>query len=152
MTGEETFEFAAAIAGVSIGLAGALILAVLAVIGTWRLFRHASDASQATMRAVQGIEELARRLAASSGTAAAATEADRFAELRRQAQELMEQQQRMQEMARNLLETTALEGRGAPDGLDDLEAVIGRLDTTVGQMATSLANLIQLLEHQQADH
>lgn len=152
MTGEETFEFAAAIAGVSIGLASALILVTLSIIGMWRLFRHASDASQATTRAALGMEQLARRLAAQPGPVAPAAEGDGFAELRQQAEDLIERQRRMQEMARNLLDTAALEGAPAPAALDDLETAVGRLDATVGQMAASLANLIQLLERQQEGH
>ena len=149
MTGEETFEFAAAIAGVSIGLAAALVLVVLTVVGTWRLFRHASDASQATTRAALGMEELARRLAAQPAPAPSAGEGNRWAELRQQAADLIDRQRRLQEMARNLLDTASLEGGATPATIDDLEAAVGRLDTTVGEMATSLANLIQLLERQQ---
>ena len=151
MTGEETFQFAAAIAGVSIGLAASFVLACFAVIGTWRLFRHTSDASQATSRAALSIEELARRLAAQPA-ATPSSESNRFAELRQEAEELIERQRRMQEMARNLLDSAALgEGPGGA-ALEDLEGAIGRMDATVGQMATSLANLIQLLERQQQDH
>lgn len=149
MTGQETFEFAAAIAGVSIGLAAILILSLLTIIGTWRLFRHASDASTASTRAMLSIEELGHRLAGQPAPLPPATEGNRFAELRREAEALIEQQSRLQEMARSLLDTAALEGGPAPAAIDDLESAVGRLDTTVGQMAASLANLIQLLERQQ---
>lgn len=148
MTGQETFEFAAAVAGVSIGLAAILILSVLAVIGSWRLFRHAGEASLASARAAMGIEELARRLAGQPGPAAP-TDGNQLAELRQQAEALMDEQRRLQEMTRNLLDTAAVEGGPAPIALDDLESAVSRLDTTVGQMAASLANLIQLLERQQ---
>lgn len=149
MTGQETFEFAAAIAGVSIGLLAALTLSLLAVVGTWRLFWHASEASQATTRAVLSVEELARRLASQPGAPPPATEGNQFTELRREAESLIDQQRRLQEMARNLLDTAAEEGGPTPIALDDLESVVSRLDITVGQMAASLANLIQLLEQQQ---
>ena len=62
MTGEETFEFAAAVAGVSVGLAAVLILAILAIIGSWRLFRHASEAQQAAMEASITVAEMVRRI------------------------------------------------------------------------------------------
>ena len=146
MTGEETFEFAAAIAGVSIGLTAVLFLAVLAVIGTWRLFRHASDASLAAGRAALTVEELARRLA--SQPAPASEGGEQFAELRQRTETLINQQHDLQEMARGLLDVAAVEG-GPPLALDELDSTVNRLEATVGQMATSLANLIRLLERQQ---
>lgn len=148
MTGPETFEFAAAIAGVSIGLAAVLILAVMSFITTWRLFRQSSDASQASAQAAIRIEELVRRLAGQGSSSAQNSDDDQFAHLREQAEELMEQQRRMQETVGNLLDTEALDG-DQPSAVDDLETSISRLDNTVGQMAASLANLIQLLEGQQ---
>ena len=147
MTGQETFEFAAAVAGVSIGLGAVLILSVLGVIGTWRLFHHARDASVASTRAALGIEELARQLAGQA-RAAAPMETHQFADLRQQAEALLEQERRLQEMARTLLDTTAVAGGPAPAALEDLAVAVSRLDATVGEMAASLANLIQLLERQ----
>lgn len=149
MTGQETFEFAAAIAGVSIGLVAVLILALMSFINTWRLFRHSSDASQASTQAALKVEELVRRLAQQQPQPAAPAGDDQFAHLLQQAESLLEQQRQMQETVRNLLDTEALEGGQAPAAVDDLELAIDRLDNTVGQMAASLANLIQLLEGQQ---
>ena len=148
MTGQETFEFAAAVAGVSIGLAAVLMLAVLAVVGAWRLFQNASEASLASSRAALSVEELARRLASQPGPPPAANDGSQFAELRQQAEALVDQQRQLQEMARSLLDTAAVGGGTAPTALDDLESAVNRLDATVGQMAASLANLIQLLERQ----
>ena len=149
MTGQETFEFAAAIAGVSIGLGAILILSMLAIIGIWRLFRHASDANLATTQAALSMAELARRLASQAVPTPPAAERSQFGELRRQAEAMIEQQNRLQEMARNLFDTAALDGGSTPVALDGLESVVGRLDTTVGEMAASLANLIRLLERQE---
>ena len=146
MTGEETFQFAAAIAGVSIGLAAALILSILAVVGTWRLFRDASRASEETARASLAIQELALRLA---GSAPANAESGQLGQLRNQAETLIGQQARLQDMARNLLDASALSAGPSSGGLDDLNSAVGRLDATVGQMAAALANLIPLLERQQ---
>lgn len=145
MSGEETFEFAAAVAGVSIGLAAALLLSLLAVVGSWRFFRHASDASESARRASLTVEELARRLAVDN-----TVPTEQFAALREQAQALMGEQARLHEMMRELLETVTVETGTGPAGTDDLERAVNRLDATVGQMATSLANLIQLLERQQS--
>lgn len=144
MNGGETFEFVAAVAGVSIGLAALLLLAAVAVIGTWRASKHASESSVAAGRASLTVEELARRLA--DRTAAPTEDASRFAELHGEAAMLIQQQQQLQQMARGLLDTMAAESSQPAIGLDELESTINRLDTTVGEMAASLANLIRLLD------
>ncbi len=152
MTGEETFEFAAAIAGVSIGLAAALALAVLAIVGVWRLFHSAAEAQQAAVKASMAVEEMARRLtlpAASAPTVAApASPASQSSEVQLQMESLIAQQRQLQEMARGLLDTAGVDTGGVSTELVDLETTVTRLDTTVGQMAASLANLIRLLEDQ----
>ncbi len=148
MSGQETFEFAAAIAGVSIGLAGVLLLSVLAVVGTWRLFRHTSDMSLAATRAAVTVEDLARRLAGQQ-VSSMPVDLTPVAELSQRAEVLIDQQRELQETARHLLDTAMVEGAPATVGLGELEAAVGRLDTTVGQMAASLANLIQLLEQRE---
>ena len=148
MDGQSTFEFAAAIAAISIGLAASFMLSLMAIIGSWRLFHHASAASMAATRAAQSIEELARRLV-NQPLAEQSAEPGAFSDLRRQAEAMIEQQTRLQEMARNLFDTAALDGSPAHDDHDELTSAVGRLDTTVGEMAASLANLIQLLERQQ---
>ena len=146
MTGEETFEFAAAVAGVSIGLAAVLILAILAIIGSWRLFRHASGAQQAAMEASITVAEMVHRI---ESPIAPAADAAASAELRREIETLILQQRQLQDSARGMLDAAAVAGGPAPRELEELGAVGSRLDTTVGQMAASLANLIRLLEHQQ---
>ena len=144
MNGGETFEFVAAVAGVSIGLAALLLLAAVAVIGTWRASKHASESSVAAGRASLTVEELARRLA--DRTVAPTEDASRFAELHGEAAMLIQQQQQLQQMARGLLDTMAAESSQPAIGLDELESTINRLDTTVGGMVASLANLIRLLD------
>lgn len=150
MNGEEAFEIAATVAAIS-GLAALLILALVAITAIWRLFRHASDAAIGSTRALLSIEELARTLRNHHELAEPRTEHDQFGEVRQQAEALIQQQGRLQEMARNLLDQSALEGGVAPAALDDLETAVTRLDTTVGQMAASLANLMQLLERRAQD-
>ena len=147
MTGAETFEFAAAIAGVSIGLAAALILAVLGIVGVWQMLRRATEAQQAVIRASATVEEAVRRL---ETTPTSAGDAAHIAELQLQVDSMIQEQRRLQEMARGLLDTVALESGDASLEVVELESTVSRLDGTVGQMATSLVNLIQLLERQQA--
>ena len=146
MTGAETFEFAAAIAGVCIGLAAALILAVLAIVGVWRLFQRADEMQQAAIKASVTIEETSRRLETPS---APVGDRGQLAELHLRVESMMQEQRQLQEMARGLLDTIALESGDASLEVVELEATVSRLDTTVGQMATSLAKLILLLERRQ---
>jgi hypothetical protein len=122
-------------------------LSVLAVVGSWRLFRDASKASQAAALASLAIEELARRV---GSVPQAGAESAELAQLRGQAEILIDQQARLQEMARNLLDASAMAGGPSAGAVGELESAVTRLDATVGQMATALANLIQLLERQQA--
>ncbi len=149
MTGSETFEFAAAIAGVVVGLTAITLLALVGVLGVWQLSRRASESSLAATRAALGAEELARHVAplllaqprpANGGAG--------LADLRQQGEALLDQQRELQEMARGLFDTAAVDG-SEPAALNDVEDAINRLDSTVGQMASSLANLIQHLEREQ---
>lgn len=142
MTGEEWFELAAAVAGVSMGLAAILLLAIVAILGTWRLSRSAAEAQQATMRASITIEEVGRAISAS---AAQTQTVDWRPELER----LLLQQRQLQDTMRTLIESGGTQDVASP-ALAKLEESIERLDTTVGQMAISLTNLIQLLERRQA--
>jgi len=148
VSADETFQFAAAVAGVSIGLAAVLILAILGCFGMWRVFRLAGEAAMASARAAVSVEELARRVSMQPAAAApVAADAGLATDLRRQTETLVEEQRRLQDMAKTLFETAAEQSPAF--AFDDLAASVGRLDATVGQMAASLANLIQLLEQQE---
>jgi hypothetical protein len=142
---EDTFREVATIAWVAFGLGATLLLSLLAVIGSWRLFRHASDASIASTRATLAMEELARQLALRASTPPAPPLQAGFSDLRQQAEELIGRQARLQELTRSLLETTAMAGGREPE-MEELEQSLGRLEATVGQMAAALANLVQELE------
>jgi hypothetical protein len=145
VTADETFQFAAAVAGVSIGLAAVLMLAILGSFGMWRVFRLAGEAAMASARAAVSVEELARRVSMQS-PAAPVADIGLVGDLRRQTETLVEEQRNLQEMAKTLFETAA--GQSPALAYDDLASSITRLDATVGQMAASLANLIQLLEQE----
>ncbi|MEX2158187.1 MAG: hypothetical protein WEB04_02175 [Dehalococcoidia bacterium] len=146
----DTFEFAAAIAGVCIGLGAALLLSITAVVGSWRMFGQASKASEAASRAALSVEELARRIASPQPFAA---ENGPMSDVRRQSERLSEQQEALrvqQEQLHQMLRTLLDETAPAPTtSLDEIELSISRLDGTVAQMASALTSLIQLLERQQ---
>lgn len=146
----EDFEFAVAVAGASAGLAAVLLLAVVTVSSTWRLFRQAGQASEAATRANLATEELARRLAYLEGVGAlarpGAAPGEELGDLRRQAEELIERQSRLQETVRNLIESGVLEAGPPAETLRNLEEAVQRLEGTVSQMAAAVANLVQQVE------
>jgi len=157
---EDNLEFALAIAGASAGLAALLIFAVVTIINTWRTFAGAAAANREAQAALLMLQELVRRAAVepapkeaeAQGPAPAISASELeavvsdFSELRRQADDLIERQVRLQEAVRNLVESRALVGAESSDMLRDLESTIRRLETTVGQMAAAIANLTQRVD------
>jgi hypothetical protein len=141
--GEEAFEVAASVAAVA-GIGILVLLCLVAVVGLWRLFRLGSDAMTAATRASLGMEQLARRLSREGGLAGGTA----LDQLRDEAESLFDQQRRLQEMARDLLDTESL-AAGEPASLEEVHSAVDRLERTVGEMATSLANLIQTIERRQ---
>ena len=145
MTGQETFELAAAIAGVCIGLASISLFSLVAIIGAWQVFRRAGEAASAATRAALGVEELARHLSFQA-TSQPRADAGQAADLRHEASSLLDQERRLREMARELVESGTLQGGPALGALTDLEEAVAKLDVTIGQMAATLANLVQNME------
>jgi hypothetical protein len=145
---EDTFREVATIAWVAFGLGATLLLSLLAVIGSWRLFRHASDSMTASTRATLAMEDLSRQLAIQASEPPPQPVQAGFGDLRQQAEDLIGRQARLQELTRSLLETTAMAGGRGPE-MEELEQSLGRLEATVGQMAAALANLVQQLEQQE---
>ncbi len=148
MTGQETFELAAAIAGVCIGLAAVIVFSLVAIFGAWQVFRRSGEASTAAVKAALGMEELARHLSYQAA-GQPRPNSGQLAELRQETATLQDQERRLQEMTRELVESGTLEGGPSAVALRDLEGVVGRLEATVSQMAASLANLVQQLDQQQ---
>ena len=150
MTGSEAFEFAAAIAGVVAGLSAITILGIMGVVGAWQLFHRASEASAAATRAALGAEELARHVSTQlmAQPRLSVTNGGGLSDLREQAEALLDQQRELHELARNLLDAAPGESP-EQSALTDIELAINRLDSTVGQMAASLANLMQHLGREQ---
>lgn len=160
----QDFVSAAAIAGTSIGLAFLLMVCVAAVVAVWRLHARSMEAFEEAIRASLSVQELTEAIgratpglgapvqgppgAADTGTLMASLEEEArgLAELRRQADDLLDRQARLQDAVRNLIESRALEGAQAAETLRDLQAAVSRLEATVGQMATAIANLAQRIE------
>jgi hypothetical protein len=143
--GEEAFEIAAAVAAIG-GLGVLLLVGLMGAAFVWRLFRQASENTLAATRAVLAIEDLGRRLSNQAFVQSSErVESNGISALRRQAESLLQQQGRLQEMARDLLEPDS-DALAPGTSFGELEAAVTRLDRTVGDMAASLANLIHLLE------
>jgi hypothetical protein len=132
------WQFAAVVAAVVMGLGGLLLFTLVAIIGSWRVFRLASQSLRAAERASLAAEELARRLG--DQMAAAAGPGD-LSELRRQADALLEQQARLQDATRRLVEARAIVGEDARRQLQELEASVQRLEDHMGRVSAVIANL-----------
>ncbi len=141
------WEFAAAVAAVSIGLIGLLVFTLVGVFGSWRVFHHAAKAANEAERASVAIQELARTLAARSvhqlpviDLSDAAAE---MADLRRQADDLIDQQGRLQDAIRNLIEAGVMQSQGSNEHLADLENAMRRLEDNLTRVAAAVTNLRQ---------
>ena len=137
------WEFAAVVAAVSIGLCGLLVFTLTTIVSNWRLSDRAVRAARESSEASVLVQELARQLSAREAatlTAAGLTEETRrLSELRVQTETLIEQQARMQEAVRNLVEAGVLRSEGATPEIKQLESAINRLDDHLGQLATAIA-------------
>lgn len=142
------WEFAAAVAAVSIGLGGLLLFTIIGAIGSWRVFDRARLAALESAKASIAVQELARSVSARDVAAVAHVspvaleqESRGFSELRRQADALIEQQGRLQEAVRNLVESGLLRADDSGAQLREIEGAIKRLEQHVSQIASAVANL-----------
>jgi hypothetical protein len=139
------WEFAAAVAAVTMGLAGLLLFTLIGTIGSWRVFSQASRASREAAAASLYVQELARHL--SSRTAHQLPiidlreEADELADLRRQADLLIDQQARLQDAVRRLVEAGVLGTGGSEKQLRDLDATLRRLDDNLTRVAETVTRI-----------
>ena len=134
------WEFAAVVAAVTIGLGGLLLFALTTIIGTWRVFRLASAAAEESAKAAVAVQDLARHLTAHERPAMSI---DDLAALRRQADDLLEQQMRMQDAVNDLLETREAGGDDRARQIEELGESVRRLEANLSQVAAAVANLGQ---------
>jgi hypothetical protein len=140
------WEFAAAVAAVGFGLGGLLLFTLIGTIGSWRMFSVSSRAANEAAKASLAVQDLARYLSTREtmrSASAASGEADHFADLRRQADALVEQQARLQDAVRNLIEAGVLRSEDSGRHLGDLEASVRRLEEHLSGVAAAVANLAQ---------
>ena len=141
MDNTSNWEFAAVVAAVAVTVAGLLIFTLLGIFQSWRVFDRAARAAQQAAEASTLVQEVAREMAvmetASLSAAGLQREAQRLAEIRQQTEALVEQQTRLQDAVRNLVEAGVLQAENG--ATKDLEAAIGRLDEHMGQLAAAIA-------------
>jgi hypothetical protein len=138
------WEFAAAVAAVSIGLGGLLLFTLIAAIGSWRVFERAGDAATEAAKASAAIEELARQMAARDEAATRPVAQAHVEELRRQADALKAQQLHLEDA---LLALIAAGGGTSSDAdarrLERLESALARLGENVDRMSAAVADLVE---------
>lgn len=138
------WEFAAAVAAVVMGLGGLLLFTLLGTFNSWRIFSQANRASTEAAKASLYVQELARHLSARSAQQLPVIdlrdEADELGNLRRQADLLIDQQARLQDAVRNLVEAGVL-GGGPDKQLRDLDSIIRRLDDNLTRVAAAVNDI-----------
>lgn len=146
MDDASNWEFAASIAAVCIGLSGLLLFTLLGTIGGWRVLDRAARASEESAKSTMVVQDLARQLSmreAAQPVVDVSQAARQFAGLRVQADGLIQQQTRLQEAVRNLVEAGVLRGEGTSSELKELEGAVGRLEEHLARLATAVAGLSQ---------
>jgi uncharacterized protein YoxC len=91
------------------------------------------------------IQDLARQLAVREVSRTPAVDvsqaATQLSGLRAQADALLQQQTRLQDAVRNLVEAGVLRSEGSSAELKDLEGAVKRLEENLARIATAVANL-----------
>jgi hypothetical protein len=133
-----TWEFAAVVAAVCIGLGGLLLFTAIGAIGAWRVYDAARRASGEAARAAASVEVLARALAEQAESMPAALlgesapriaeAADELTRLRAQAADLLLQQTRLNDAVRNLVEAGVLRGDESNQQLREFEHTLRRVE------------------------
>jgi hypothetical protein len=136
------WEFAAVVAAVCIGLGGLLLFTLIGAIGTWRMHGGATRAANEIARAAAAMQDLARAMMAMQAAAPRAPETDLAAEagelvaMRAQAAELLDQQARLNDAVRNLVEAGVLRGQDTNDQYRELEQALKRVEEHLVRITT----------------
>ena len=145
MDDASNWEFAASVAAVSIGLSGLLLFTLVTIIGSWRVLDRASRAANEAAKATIVVQDLARQLAMREASQPAAVDvsqaASQLSGLRVQADALLQQQTRLQDAVRNLVEAGVLRSEGPGNELKELEGAVKRLEENLARIAAAVAKL-----------
>lgn len=141
------WEFAAAVAAVCIGLGGLLLFTLLGTFNSWRVFSMSAKAAREAEKASIAVQELARHLSVRTSHQLPVIDlsdaASEMSDLRRQADALIDQQSRLQDAVRNLVEAGVLGNESANQQYGDLESALRRLEDNLARVAAAVANLEQ---------
>jgi hypothetical protein len=133
------WEFAAVVAAVCIGLGGLLMFTLVGAIGAWRMHDSAARAADEAARAADVMSELARAMIAQAADrgplAELSAQFEEVALLRRQAEDLLAQQTRLQDAVRHLVEAGVLRGEESGRQLREVELGLRRVEEQLGRMA-----------------
>jgi hypothetical protein len=138
MDNASNWEFAASIAAVCIGLAGLLLFTLIGTVGSWMVFTRASRAANEAEKASILVQDLSRQLAfreASQPMVDVAQAATQIAGLRTQADALLQQQTRLQDAVRNLVEAGVLRSDNS-----ELEGAMKRLEENLARIAAAVTS------------
>lgn len=139
------WEFAAAVAAVCIGLGGLLLFTLLGTFNSWRLFSMTLKAAREAEKANLAVQELARHLSARTAQQLPVIDlsdaASEMTDLRKQADALIDQQARLQESVRNLVEAGVLGSEASQQQSTDLQQAMRRLEENMARIAIAVANL-----------
>jgi hypothetical protein len=143
------WEFAAAVAAVAIGLGGLLVMTVVGVIASWRVYEDTRSAAMEAEKASLLVQEAARlRIASESQPPTArpvAMDLDgalrSLSELRAQVDALMEHQRRLQDTVRDLVESNAVRAQRQQPDLGDVQSAIKRMEDHISEIAAAVVNL-----------
>jgi hypothetical protein len=141
-----SWEFAAVVAAVCIGLGGLLLFTLIGAIGGWRVYEAARRASAQAASAAASVEELAKALGEQAASLPAtllgesapkiSEAADELTRLRAQAADLLQQQTRLQDAVRNLVEAGVLQGEESSQRLRALEATLHRIEQHLARISS----------------
>ena len=138
MDDASNWEFAASIAAVCIGLGGLLLFTLIGTFGSWMVFTRASRAANEAEKASILVQDLSRQLAfreASQPMVDVAQAASQIAGLRTQADALLQQQTRLQDAVRNLVEAGVLRSDNS-----ELEGAMKRLEENIARIAAAVTS------------
>ena len=138
MDDASNWEFAASIAAVCIGLGGLLLFTLIGTVGSWMVFTRASRAANEAEKASILVQDLSRQLAfreASQPMVDVAQAASQIAGLRTQADALLQQQTRLQDAVRNLVEAGVLRSDNS-----ELEGAMKRLEENIARIAAAVTS------------
>jgi chromosome segregation ATPase len=131
------WEFAAAVAAISIGLGGLLLFTLIGTLGSWRLFQNAARAAIEAEKASMAVQDLARQLPA-AGERQDVAAAERTA-LRAQVEALATQQARLRDAVRRLHEEAGAQ-RAQEAQLAGLALEMERLERDLNRIADAVVD------------